>query len=955
MAHQAGGPVPQPWMADLAAIAGEQERRSYLAGLPQIRNKETIESLYDAVVTLVRVDVQQAERLAQASAWIADEIKDPAATAQSARAVGHVLYITGKYKQAIQEYERALSIFENLGRDVDVARTISGALQSLIYDGQYQRAFQLGDRARSIFQAHKDRLRLARLDSNIANIYYRQDRFHEAAVLYEKAHREFLEIGQPLDVAAVLRNLGTCYISLNEFAKAEEAYHAGRQYCHEHGFSLLVAEADYNVAYLHYLRGEYLRAIELYDQTRVLCERLGDRYHRALCDLDQSEIYLELNLTEGGEELARAAFKEFSDLGMKYEAAKAAAFSAMASSQQGHYRDALVIFDEARELFVREHNQLWPALIDLYKALVLYEAGDDDHAEDLAASALAYFGGSLLPAKAAVCELLLAAIEIRASDPEEARRYCSSALSRLLHVESPAAYQAYFMLGQAEESSGNTELARQAYEKAYHKLEDLRSHLGKEELKIAFLKNKLAVYEGLVLTSLAVHSRVCTEHDTFGYIEQAKSRSLADLIAFRSSSLPGRGIERSPEMAQFRELHEKLNWTYHQIELEELNQGSASSERIRQLRQQGRSFEDAMVRVFSQLQSVDRDFASLQSGKAASAQEIQASIPENTLLVEFYAARNTFYACLISRKHLKIVPIADVAPVREKLRLLQLQLAKFRLGDEYIHALETPLLRATQAHLEELYDLLIKPLRAQLEAEHLVFVPHSFLHYLPFHALSDGSRYLIDDFTISYAPSGSIFALCQQKLRSENGSESLVLAVPDARAPHIEEEGRFVAQALGNARLFVGEEASENRLKTLGPESRFIHIATHGYFRQDNPMFSSIRLGNSLFSLFDLYQLQLNAELVTLSGCGTGMNVVMGGDELIGLVRGLLYAGAQTLMVSLWEVHDQSTAEFMREFYTSYGQTANKASALRKALINLRQKRPHPYYWAAFSMVGKIM
>src|SRR6185437_3733282 len=287
---------------------------------------------------------------------------------------------------------RALEIFEKLGRDVDVGRTINGALQSLIYDGQYQRAFQLVDRARTIFLAHNDRLRLARLDSNMANIYYRQDRFHEAAALYEKAHREFLEIGEPLDVAAVLRNLGTCYISLNEFAKAQEAYQIGRQFCQEHGFSLFVAEADYNVAYLHYLRGEYLRAIELYDQTRLLCEELSDRYHRALCDLDESEIYLELNLTEGGEELARSAFTAFTQLNMKYEAAKAAAFSAIAISQQGHHHDALLIFDEARELFVRERNQLWPALIDLYKALVLYEAGDDDRAEDLAASALAYFG-----------------------------------------------------------------------------------------------------------------------------------------------------------------------------------------------------------------------------------------------------------------------------------------------------------------------------------------------------------------------------------------------------------------------------------------------------------------------------------------------------------------------------------------------------------------------------------
>ena len=142
-----------------------------------------------------------------------------------------------------------------------------------------------------------------------------------------------------------------------------------------------------------------------------------------------------------------------------------------------------------------------------------------------------------------------------------------------------------------------------------------------------------------------------------------------------------------------------------------------------------------------------------------------------------------------------------------------------------------------------------------------------------------------------------------------------MLAVPDARAPFIEEEGRFVASAMGNARLLMGADATEEQLRTYGPKSRFVHIATHGYFRQDNPMFSSIRLGNSLLSLFDLYQLQFDAELVTLSGCGTGMNVVIGGDELIGLVRGLLYAGAQTLMVSLWEVHDQSTAEFMRDFY----------------------------------------
>ena len=193
----------------------------------------------------------------------------------------------------------------------------------------------------------------------------------------------------------------------------------------------------------------------------------------------------------------------------------------------------------------------------------------------------------------------------------------------------------------------------------------------------------------------------------------------------------------------------------------------------------------------------------------------------------------------------------------------------------------------------------------------------------------------------------------KSRIRTGDG-DTLVLAVPDARAPFIEEEAHFVASAMGKARLFMGEEATEEQLRLHGPGSRFIHIATHGYFRQDNPMFSSIRLGNSLLSLFDLYQLQFDAELVTLSGCGTGMNVVIGGDELIGLVRGLLYAGAQTLMVSLWEVHDQSTAEFMRDFYQGYKDSANKANALRSAVLKLKEKHRHPYYWAAFALVGKF-
>jgi CHAT domain-containing protein len=118
-------------------------------------------------------------------------------------------------------------------------------------------------------------------------------------------------------------------------------------------------------------------------------------------------------------------------------------------------------------------------------------------------------------------------------------------------------------------------------------------------------------------------------------------------------------------------------------------------------------------------------------------------------------------------------------------------------------------------------------------------------------------------------------------------------------------------------------------------------------------MFSSIRLGSSHLSLYDMAHLQLPVELVVLSGCATGLNVVTPGDELMGLVRGLLQAGARSLVLSLWDVNDDSTKEFMIEFYTRLQQGYSPAVATQTASIHLREHRPHPYYWAPFLLIGK--
>jgi tetratricopeptide (TPR) repeat protein len=912
-----------------------------------------VERLYERVVRVARIDLRQADRLADATAWLAAHLADDGCRAQSLRATGHVLLIRGQYREAIAQYDAALKLFRALGREVDVGRTLSGgALQSRILLGQYDDAFASGEEARLIFERHGERLHLARLDSNMGNILYRQDRFQDALPLYERAYAQLARIGQPPDVAAVLSNLAVCYTAVNDFGRSLAAYHHAREYCEANGLPLLVAQADYNIAYLHYLRGEYTRALELYRAADEQSERVGDAYHQALCDLDRSEIYLELNMSGEAGSLASRALASFDDLGMAYEAAKAMTNLAIALSHGRQTAPALDLFDRARALFTGEGNQAMLALVDFYRALVLYRDGRYGEARPLCRRALRLFAGAAMAGKAVRCELLLARLELDAGDLAAAEQIGRSALHRANGAQSPILrYQAYVVLGLIREAAGDPQAAYEAFERARTDLEYLRGHLRVEDLKVAFLKDKVGVYEGLVSTCLAIGTSSERQERAFGFIEEAKSRGLADLIFFRGSALAPR-VE-SDLGDEVRDLREQVDRAHRHIELEEVRPGTRPARRLDTLRQRARVLEGRLGTALTALRAADQEFAAIDGGVAFALDEIRSVLTPGTTLLEYYEARGLIYACVLDRERLAVVPVASAAAVRDLHGLLQFQISKFRLGAAYAEVFADRLRAPTEAHLRELYDALVAPIRDRLRGDHLVVVPHGFLHYVPFHALFDGARFLIDQFTVSYAPSASVYRLCCMDREPARG-EPLVMGVTDPRTPYITDEIEAVANALPGARVFMGEEATADRLRSGGSASPLVHIATHGIFRGDNPLFSSIRLGDGPLRVFDLYHLRLSADLVALSGCSTGLNAVVGADELLGLVRGLLYAGARALLLTLWDVHDLSTANFMRAFYGHLRSGKNKAQALQLAMQEIRAQYPHPFYWAPFVLIGHV-
>jgi CHAT domain-containing protein len=951
-------PKPAPagdLLARISSLSDDASRKKFFAANRRPHGADFIRKLIDAVVAQGRVETHRALCLAEAAVFLSRELRNPEILALSTRAKANALYLAGQNRAALEFYQESLEIFESRKSEEEIARTLSASLQALILLGEYDRAFASADRAREIFTRLGETRRLARLDNNVGNIYHRQDRFEEALTCYERCYQQLLSYGDSQELVTALSNMAVCLISLNDFPRALSTYERARAFCDAHNMPLLRSQADYNIAYLYYLRGEYSRGIQMLQEARRECESTGDDYHVALCHLDLSEIHLELNLSAEAKDMAHEGSVRFRKLGMGYEEAKCVAYEAMAFSQLGKAIQALDLFSQSRAIFVREKNLVWPWLIDLYQSVVLCNEGRLFEARRLCARAATFFDTSFLPGKAALCQLLLARVSLRMGDLAAARQECLRALERVTTLDAPVlTYQAHFLMGQTEQSSGNPSEAYASFQKAREALETLRSSLHGEELKIAFMKNRLEVYESLVDLCLGDKGRAGSVEESFGYMELAKSRSLAELLVHPEQAFHSPDAGQSGLVRRIREMREELNWYYRRIELEQLRAEEPSPERIEKLQKQAHDHENELLRALREIpQTQTAGPRGIRSTAENPLESLRACLPAQASLVEYYAVKDQFVAAVVTRDTLEIVPVTPVSRVVNLLRLLHFQISKFRLGAEYVRSFEKSLMDATRSHLRELYEELVAPLRASLSASHLVIVPHGVLHYLPFHALFDGDNYLIDSFTISYAPSAAIFTLCQRKPALSSRS-SLILGVPDSQAPEILDEVQSVAKILPGAELLLGAEASDQALREKGLHSRLIHIATHGNFRQDNPMFSGIRLGTSYFSLYDLYQLKIEAELVTLSGCATGLNVVTAGDELLGLIRGLLYAGAQSLLLTLWDVHDRSTAEFMSSFYRRFQEGQDKAVALQGAMKELRSRYPHPYYWAPFALIGKI-
>ena len=466
------------------------------------------------------------------------------------------------------------------------------------------------------------------------------------------------------------------------------------------------------------------------------------------------------------------------------------------------------------------------------------------------------------------------------------------------------------------------------------------------------MKNKSELYERMVELCINPDFTEGTDEEAFKYIELAKSRNLSELMFQRGHNVPASKLGQSELVHKIRELREELNWYQHRIELEQLRAAQNSAETVEALREKATEKEKILLAILEDLPQGSPEASTIAPAACASITKVQSVLPADTTLLEYYFAGDYIVAAVVGRQSFHVVHVTTLAKVSESLRFFRFQLGRIQLSTHLGSGTAKEMYDSTVGHLAELYKELFDPVAEFIHTKHLVVVPHGNLHYLPFHALYTGDEFLLDLHDISYAPSATVFTLCHRPYEGTPAG-SAIFGIPDEKAPLILDEVNAVHRILPDSELYLGAAATHEKLIEKGIDSRVLHVATHGSFRPDNPMFSGIALGDGYLHLYELYQMRLNAELLAFSGCATGLNVISAGDELLGLVRGALYAGARSLLLTLWDVNDTSTHKFMTAFYRRFQAGENKATAAAEAAKEIREEYPHPYYWAPFTIVGK--
>lgn len=900
-----------------------------------------------------------------------------------------------RYRESLARFDEASALFRACGDEVGWARTQIGRTATCMALARFDETLERAEEARAILERVGDRMRAASIDNNLALLLERMKRPAEALVYSQRALAIYHDVGADYYAIRTLANHALLLWRLGHIHEALKAHREARQ-----GFAALGAMADtatedLNIGVVELALGHYAEAVHLLTATRQVLLAAPQPYAGAMAGLHLSECYLRLGRFRAVVTLTAALDDEFAACDAVVERAQALVWRALARTAL-HDRDAARRGLDAASGILAPYGHLAAhrAALDLARAQLLLDDGDLDTARAVLEAAIPVVREAGLSVDAAAAQVLRGVVLLEDGLADEARVVAGDTLA-IAEREGLdwLAAQSLHLRGRAASRQGDNDQARRDFGAAVRRLDRVQRRVTWDD-RATFGDTTGALYtDAMALALHAGDAAIALRH-----AERLKAGALADHLRARIDVRPRARDDRSRllvgEMERLRERYAWLN----AARADELGQAGGQAGIVAPVRWAVESVGDTEAR--DEASRIERRLAEiwreLQAGNPAYQGEAAAldliaedGDPDDGEVARRWVAR--LHAALGSDD----VALLEYAALGDDLVLFVARAGRVRAlrlhGADLAQRRLTPLLRlnvercagsvrsdgavpralATNARgvLRRLHDVLLKEAMPLLDgAARLVVEPHGAGHHVPFHALHDGHGYVVERLEVSYAPCAGLvehFAarhrLVSAGVNGVNGVRqgALALACSDGGAlPHVASEGEAVVSVLGG-RLLRESEATLDALRAAAGDCVVLHLAAHACFRPDEPLFSALRLHDGPLTTLEVFDLELSCSLATLSACETALGTAGAGDELMGLSRAFLYAGAPSLLLSLWKVEDRSTAVLMAAFYRALHAGATKAAALRQAQLALLRGEggpdrddSAPFFWAPFELIG---
>ncbi|XWK88302.1 MAG: tetratricopeptide repeat protein [Phormidium sp.] len=929
----------------------------------------------------------------QQSSAIAKQIKKPAIAGEALHNIAAVYAAQGDYNQALELYQQALIIRQQVGDKRDEGRTLNNIGGVYFSLGEYQAAINYYQQALAIRKTLKDRAGIGRITSNIALIYRQLGDYEKALEFYQQALPILREIGDKASVGSTLNGMGIIYENQGKYEQALETYQQSLQIAQEIGDRPQIGNTLDNIGGILYSQGKYPQALKSYQAALTIRQQIGDKSGLGNSLNNLGGVYFNLGQYPEALKYLQQALTIRQQIGDKAGEGKNLDAIGNIYEQQKQYNQALEYYRQALAISQQISDKAAEGNTLENLGSIYANLGEYSQAEKLLTQSLSI--RQEIGDKAGEGRTLnsIASLKFKLKQYPQSLENLQKGLTILQEVGDKSGESITLSnIGYVLEQQNQPTLAIVFYKQAVNNIEAIRKDLKvlSIEQQQSFTNTITDTYRNLA-NLLLKQDRILEAQQI---LDLLKVQELNDYLRnVRGNEQTAKGVDL---LSQEQQISEKYNQAVklgrELVQLRNIpdNQRTPQQqERIAELekiQQQIRADFNEFIRspeIVSLSQELSRTSKS-QNLDLPNLNRLQRSLqqlPQSTVVL---------YPLILDDRIELVLVTAYSPPIRRSIPVKRTQLnqalAQFR------GALQNPNVDP-KVLARQLYDWLIKPIESQLvqaETKTILYAPDGQLRYIPLAALFDGKQWLVQRFQISNITAATLSnfnaapkpnprilaaAFTQGNYTVKAGNRQIAFS----GLPFAAREVKNLAATVPNTTQLLDNEFSPATVIPRLNEYNIVHLATHAAFLTGSPEDSFILFGNGEFvTLRDVETWSLsNVDLVVLSACETGVGGKLGnGEEILGFGYQIQLAGALASISSLWAVSDGGTQALMDAFYLAL-KTGNitKAEALRRSQIalitgnnqpsvkqqliiqpatpiNNIQRLTHPYYWAAFILIG---